>query len=76
MAARTDNYEQLPENEDLTMHLAEAAKISVMSHSLIRLADFKKKCHFLFLFLLFWSEKCKKIRLNESALSSSSGIEN
>lgn len=36
---QTDNYPQLPENEDLTMHLAEAAKISVVPHSLIRLAD-------------------------------------
>ena len=38
---QTENYEQLPENEDLTMHLAEAAKISVVPHSLIRLADGK-----------------------------------
>lgn len=36
---QTEHYPQLPENEDLTMHLAEAAKISVMPHSLIRLAD-------------------------------------
>ena len=36
---QTDNYPQLPENEDLTMHLAEAVKISVVPHSLIRLAD-------------------------------------
>ena len=36
---QSDNYPQLPENEDLTMHLAEAAKISVVPHSLIRLAD-------------------------------------
>jgi serine/threonine-protein kinase HipA len=36
---QTDNYPQLPENEDLTMHLAEAAKISVVPHSLIRMAD-------------------------------------
>lgn len=36
---QTDSYPQLPENEDLTMHLAEAAKISVVPHSLIRLAD-------------------------------------
>ena len=36
---QTDDYPQLPENEDLTMHLAEAAKISVVPHSLIRLAD-------------------------------------
>ena len=38
---QTDIYEQLPENEDLTMHLAEAVKISVVPHSLIRLADGK-----------------------------------
>ncbi|MBR6320317.1 MAG: HipA domain-containing protein [Prevotella sp.] len=36
---QTESYQQLPENEDLTMHLAEAAKISVVPHSLIRLAD-------------------------------------
>lgn len=36
---QTDNYPQLPENEDLTMHLAEVAKINVVPHSLIRLAD-------------------------------------
>ena len=36
---QTDDYLQLPENEDLTMHLAEAAKINVVPHSLIRLAD-------------------------------------
>ena len=36
---QTENYPQLPENEDLTMHLAEAAKISVVPHSLIRMAD-------------------------------------
>lgn len=36
---QTDDYPQLPENEDLTMHLAEAAKISVVPHSLIRMAD-------------------------------------
>lgn len=38
---QTDMYPQLPENEDLTMHLAEAAKILVVPHSLIRLADGK-----------------------------------
>ena len=38
---QTESYEQLPENEDLTMHLAEAAKISVVPHSLIHLADGK-----------------------------------
>ena len=32
---QTECYERLPENEDLTMHLAEAAKISVVPHSLI-----------------------------------------
>jgi len=36
---QTTSYPQLPENEDLTMHLAEAAKISVVPHTLIRLAD-------------------------------------
>ncbi|MBR1800570.1 MAG: HipA domain-containing protein [Bacteroidaceae bacterium] len=36
---QTENYPLLPENEDLTMHLAEAAKINVVPHSLIRLAD-------------------------------------
>lgn len=36
---QTECYPQLPENEDLTMHLAQAAKISVVPHSLIRLAD-------------------------------------
>lgn len=38
---QTEAYPQLPENEDLTMHLAEAAKIKVMPHSLIRLSDGK-----------------------------------
>ena len=38
---QTESYPQLPENEDLTMHLAEAARISVVPHSLIRLADGK-----------------------------------
>ena len=36
---QTESYPQLPENEDLTMHLAEAARISVVPHSLFRLAD-------------------------------------
>ena len=36
---QTEDYPQLPENEDLTMHLAEAAKINVVPHTLIRLAD-------------------------------------
>ena len=36
---QTEDYPQLPENEDLTMHLAEAAKINVVPHCLIRLAD-------------------------------------
>ena len=38
---QTEDYPQLPENEDLTMHLAEAAKIRVVPHSLIRMADGK-----------------------------------
>ena len=36
---QTDHYRQLPEIEDLTMHLAEAAKIAVVPHGLIRFAD-------------------------------------
>lgn len=36
---QTDYYPEMPENEDLTMHLAEAARIKVVPHSLIRLAD-------------------------------------
>ena len=36
---QTQAYEQLPEVEDLTMHLAEDAKLAVARHSLIRLAD-------------------------------------
>ena len=36
---QTDYFAELPENEDLTMHLAELAKIMVVPHSLIRLAD-------------------------------------
>ena len=38
---QTSTYPQLPENEDLTMHLAEVIKIRVVPHSLIRLADGK-----------------------------------
>lgn len=38
---QTAGYPELPENEDLTMHLASAAKIKVVPHSLIRLADGK-----------------------------------
>ena len=36
---QTERYPQLPENEDLTMKLAEAAKIKTVPHSLIRFAD-------------------------------------
>lgn len=36
---QTNEYPELPENEDLTMHLAEAARIKVVPHSLIHLAD-------------------------------------
>lgn len=36
---QTSHYHQLPEIEDLTMHLAEAAKIAVVPHGLIRFAD-------------------------------------
>lgn len=36
---QTDRFANLPENEDLTMHLAEAAGIRTVPHSLIRFAD-------------------------------------
>lgn len=37
----TNNYPQLPEVEDLTMHLAEIAKLIVVPHTLIRLESGK-----------------------------------
>ena len=37
--SQTETYKNLPENEDLTMHLAEIAKIKVVPHTLIRLQD-------------------------------------
>lgn len=36
---QTDSFAHLPELEDLTMHLADLAKIAVVPHSLIRFAD-------------------------------------
>ena len=36
---QTDRFAHLPELEDLTMHLAELAKIKVVPHSLVRFAD-------------------------------------
>ncbi len=36
---QTDRYNNLPENEDLVMHLAETAGIKTVPHSLIRFAD-------------------------------------
>ena len=36
---QTPSYKTLPENEDLTMHLAEIAKIKVVPHTLIRIQD-------------------------------------
>ena len=36
---QTAGYPELPENEDMTMHLAEIAGINTAKHSLIRLAD-------------------------------------
>lgn len=36
---QTDRFSNLPEVEDLTMHLAELAKMKVVPHSLIRFAD-------------------------------------
>ncbi len=36
---QSSKYESLPENEDLSMHLAEIAKIKTVPHTLIRLSD-------------------------------------
>ncbi len=36
---QTTRYEMMPEVEDLTMHLAEAAHIGVVPHTLMRMAD-------------------------------------
>lgn len=36
---QTDTYRSLPELEDLTMHMAEAAKIAVVPHGMIRFDD-------------------------------------
>lgn len=36
---QTERYSMLPENEDLTMHLAHLAKIRIVPHSLIRMKD-------------------------------------
>lgn len=36
---QTITYEQMPEVEDLTMHLAELARIDVVLHTLMRMAD-------------------------------------
>ena len=36
---QTERFTLLPENEDLTMHLAQLAKIKVVPHSLIRMKD-------------------------------------
>lgn len=36
---QTQSYRALPELEDLTMHLAEASKIAVVPHSLVRFKD-------------------------------------
>ncbi|MBI9071833.1 MAG: HipA domain-containing protein [Melioribacteraceae bacterium] len=36
---QSNDYKQLPENEDLTMHLASIFKLNVVDHSLIKLKD-------------------------------------
>jgi len=36
---QTEQYPSLPENEDLTMHLAELARIKTVPHSLVRFKD-------------------------------------
>lgn len=39
LKTQADRFTNLPENEDLTMHMAEAAGIKTVPHSLIRFAD-------------------------------------
>lgn len=39
LKTQTDRFANLPENEDLTMHMAEATGIKTVPHSLIRFAD-------------------------------------
>lgn len=39
MKPQTEGYPQLPEVEDLTMHLAEVAKIDIVPHTLMRMVD-------------------------------------
>lgn len=41
---QTELYDSLPELEDLTMHLAEVAKIQTVPHTLVRFAD-RKLCY-------------------------------
>ena len=36
---QTERFAMLPENEDLTMHLAEIAKLKIVPHTLIRMKD-------------------------------------
>ncbi len=36
---QTSQHEMMPEVEDLTMHLAEVARIEVVPHTLMRMAD-------------------------------------
>ena len=36
---QSDRFEMLPENEDLTMHLAEIARLKIVPHTLIRMKD-------------------------------------
>ena len=36
---QTERFTMLPENEDLTMHLAEIAKLKIVPHTLIRMKD-------------------------------------
>lgn len=36
---QTEQFPMLPENEDLTMHLAEIAKLKIVPHTLIRMRD-------------------------------------
>lgn len=39
MKPQSDHYAELPEIEDLTMHLAELCKLTIVPHTLMRMAD-------------------------------------
>ena len=59
---QTDRFASLPEVEDLTMHLAELAKIRVVPHSLIRFAD-GELCYITR--RIDWTEKGEKLPMED-----------